>query len=118
MSRIDSNLVGRKLVGVDGHKIGRVDAIYVNSATAEPEWVVIGLGGILSAKHGFAPVSKVHLEGESAVVDYDRQYVKDAPTSRSEGVLSPDENEALYDYYGMPHPQEPSSSRDATLGPD
>jgi hypothetical protein len=116
MSAIDKSLVGRTLVGVDGHKIGRIDAIYVNSSTGEPEWVAINLGGLMATKHGFAPVAKVSREGDNAMVEYEKNFVKHAPTTRSEGVLSPTENEALYGYYGIPRAQtEISGSRDAAL---
>jgi hypothetical protein len=116
MSTIDQGLVGRTLMGIDGHKIGRIDAIYVNSSTGEPEWVAIDLGGLLATKHGFAPVAMVSSEGQNALVEYETKFVKHAPTTKSEGVLSPAENEALYGYYGIPRDQrEPSGSRNAAL---
>ena len=116
MSSIDEGLVGRTLVGIDGQKIGRIDAIYVNSATGEPEWVAISLGGLMAAKHGFAPVTQVSAEGDKAVVAFEKKHVKHAPTTKSEGVLSPDENDALYSYYGMAHdPQVHAGSRAASL---
>jgi uncharacterized protein YrrD len=115
MGTIDQGLVGRTLVGLDGQKIGRIDGIYVNSATGEAEWVAINLGGLLATKHGFAPVTKVSSEGDHAVVHYDKHHVKHAPTTKSEGVLSPAENQALYRYYGIDHPGEPSGSHDAAL---
>jgi PRC-barrel domain len=114
MSSIDEGLIGRTLVGIDGQKIGRIDAIYVNSATGEPEWVAINLGGLMAAKHGFAPVTKVSAEGDKAVVAFEKKHVKHAPTTKSEGVLSPDENDALYSYYGMTH-EVHAGSRDASL---
>jgi uncharacterized protein YrrD len=116
MGTIDQGLVGRTLVGLDGQKIGRIDGIYVNSATGEAEWVAINLGGLLATKHGFAPVTKVSSEGDHAVVHYDKHHVKHAPTTKSEGgALSPAENEALYRYYGIDHGAEVSGSRDAAL---
>ena len=116
MSMIHQNLIGRTLMGIDGHKIGRIDAIYVNSSTREPEWVAIDLGGLLATKHGFVPVATVSSEGENALVGYETKFVKHAPTSKSEGVLSPAENEALYAYYRIPRGQrEPSGSRNAAL---
>ena len=116
MSPVDQGLVGRTLVGIDGQKIGRIDAIYVNKATGEPEWVAINLGGLMATKHGFAPVTQVTAEGDRAVVAFEKKHVKQAPTTKSEGVLSPDENEALYSYYGITHdPQVHAGSRDASL---
>ena len=116
MSPNDQGLVGRTLMGIDGQKIGRIDAIYVNSATGDPEWVAINLGGLMAAKHGFAPVTKVTPEGDKAVVAFEKKHVKHAPTTKSEGVLSPEENDALYTYYGIQHdPTVHAGSRDASL---
>jgi hypothetical protein len=78
--------------------------------------VAINLGGLLATKHGFAPAAKVTNERDHAVVEYDKNYVKHGPTTKSEGgALSPDENAALYRYYGMNPPSELSGSRDAAL---
>src|SRR5579884_2353510 len=59
MSTIGGGLLGRTLMAVNGEKIGRIDALHVNSATGEPEWVAINLGGLIATKHGFAPVTEV-----------------------------------------------------------
>jgi hypothetical protein len=116
MSAIGQGLVGKTLMGIDGQKIGRIDAIYVNSSTGDPEWVAIKLGGLIADKLGFAPVAKVSTEGDNAVVEFDKKHVKHAPTTRSEGVLSPAENDALYAYYGIERPQPaPAGSHDASL---
>jgi PRC-barrel domain len=116
MSANDPGLVGRTLMGLDGHKIGRIKSIYVNSSTGEPEWVAIDLGGLLADKLGFAPVARVTSEGDVAIVDFDKKHLKHAPTTRSEGVLSPSENEALYHYYGIDHgAQAPAGSHDRAL---
>jgi PRC-barrel domain protein len=116
MSPVGQDLVGRTLVGIDGGKIGRIDAIYVNSSTGEPEWVAINLGGLLASKHGFAPVANVTAEGDKAVVAFEKNHVKHAPTTKSEGVLSPQENDALYRYYSIEHDsQVQAGSRDSSL---
>src|SRR5438270_9815557 len=100
-------------MGIDGQKIGRIQAIFVNSSTDQPEWVAISLGGLMAAKLGFAPVDQVSVEGNNAVVQFDKKHVKHAPQTRSEGVLSPSENDALYAYYGIERTQkEPSGSHD------
>jgi hypothetical protein len=116
MGTIDTSLVGRTLMSIDGHKIGQIKSIYVNSSTGVPEWVAIDLGGLLADKLGFAPVAKVTNEGENAVVELEKKFVKHAPQTRSEGVLSPSENDALCRYYGLERgTREPAGSRDLSL---
>jgi hypothetical protein len=61
-------------------------------------------------------VTQVSAEGDNAVVAFEKKHVKHAPTTKTEGVLSPDENDALYSYYGMaPDPRVHAGSRDASL---
>jgi hypothetical protein len=109
-------LVGRTLLGVDDKKIGRINAIYVNATTGEPEWVAVGTGGLFGAKLVFAPVAEVTCGGEDALVAFDKKYVMHAPKAQSEGALSPAENGQLYRYYGIGRGQtEASGSQDAAL---
>src|SRR5438876_675137 len=116
MGSIDQGIVGRTLMGLDGAKIGRITAIYVNNSTGEPEWVAIALGGFLADKLGFAPVGRVTTEGDQALVDFDKKHLKQALTTRSGGMLSPPENEALYHYYGIDHGRgELSGSHDSAV---
>jgi len=115
MSTIGGGLLGRTLMAVNGEKIGRIDAIYVNSATGEPEWVAINLGGLIATKHGFAPVTEVTGQGDHAVVAYDRNHVRHGLNTKSEGVLSPAENQALYRHYGLDSPTDLSGSHDAAV---
>ncbi len=116
MDAIVKSLVGRSLSGVDDQKIGRINAIYVNGTTGEPEWVAVSTGGLFGGKLVFAPVAEVTREGEDAVVAFDKKHVMHAPRARSEGALSPAENDQLYRYYGIDRGQtEASGSQDASL---
>jgi sporulation protein YlmC with PRC-barrel domain len=108
------SLVGKNLLGTDGEKIGRINAIYVDAGTGEPEWVAVNMGGLLGGKVAFAPVAQVTREGEDAVVAYEKQHVKHAPKAQTEGAMSPAEEEKLCGYYGIDRGQrEPSGSQDA-----
>ena len=89
MSAIANGLLGRTLFGIDGQKIGRITAIYVNAATGTSKWVAVRTHGLIGAKVVFAPVALVVREGEQAVVTFDKQHVRHAPRARSEGSLSP-----------------------------
>lgn len=112
MSMIGESLVGRILRGIDGQKIGRVSGIYVNSITGEPEWVAVSLGGLLATKWVFAPIARVTREGDHALVDHDKRFVKHGLRTHAEGVLSPEENEELYRYYGIYHEGRVAGSHD------
>jgi len=117
MSTIDEGLVGRTLMGFDGQKIGRISGIYLNSITGEPEWVAISLGGLFATKWVFAPVTRATREGDHARVGYDRKFVKHAPSTHTEDVLSPAENQELYRYYGVDHEGQVAGSHDREWRP-
>lgn len=111
-------LVDRDLVGIDGEKIGRISAIYLDTLTGEPDWLAVNIGGLLGRKRTFAPVTQVTLEGEGALVTWNKQHVKKAPKPQTEGVMSPTEKEKLRGYYGLGGDQEEmSGSKDAALWP-
>src|SRR2546428_13853468 len=104
MSSIDQGLVGKTLMGGDGHKIGRIDAIYVNSSTGDPEWVAIKLGGLIADKLGYPPRPKLSTTGETAGTEFEKKRAKQAPPTRPEGGLSPAPTAAPYPYYGPEPP--------------
>jgi sporulation protein YlmC with PRC-barrel domain len=111
------SLVGRNLLGTDGEKIGRINAIYVDASTGEPEWVAVNMGGLLGAKVAFAPVAQVTREGEDAVVACDKKHVKNAPRAQTEGAISPVEAEKLWGHYGIDRGQrEATGSREQRSG--
>jgi hypothetical protein len=114
MDTIVYSLVGRTLWGIDDHRSGRIDAIYVNSGTGEPEWVAVRTGGAFGTKVVFAPVTKVARQGQHAVVAFEKTYVKNAPRAHIRGALSPAEKDELCRYYGIDRGQtEVSGSVDA-----
>ena len=47
------------------------------------------------------PASGASISGGDIVVSYDKETVKNAPRVDPDGHLSPDEEQALYDYYGV-----------------
>jgi hypothetical protein len=112
----DANaLVGRELLGLDGHKIDRITAIFVDAASGEPEWAMLGKGGLLGTKFLFVPLDKITVEGKDVVVAFDKKHVKNAPRAQTEGVISPAEKTQLWSHYGMDRGPAVSGSKDATL---
>lgn len=108
-------LVGRELLDLDGHKIDRITAIFVDSHTFEPEWAMLGKGGLLGTKFLFVPLDKITLEGKDAVVAFDKKHVRNAPRAQTEGAISPAEKTKLWSHYGIDRGSAESGSKDATL---
>lgn len=92
--------IGRDLVEEDGSKIGRIDDIYVDEATREPEWVAVTTG-LFGNRMSFVPLRDLSSDGESLISPWEKDRVKDAPNADADGHLSPEEESALYRHYGM-----------------
>jgi uncharacterized protein (TIGR02271 family) len=92
-------LRGQDLYGSDGEKLGKIDEIYLDSQTNEPEWALVTTG-LFGTKQSFVPLGGMSQQGENATVPYDKATVKDAPKIDPDGRLSEREEEELYRHYG------------------
>jgi uncharacterized protein (TIGR02271 family) len=95
-----SNWMGRQVNGRDGNKIGKIDDIYLDDRTGEPEWLAITTG-LFGTRRSFVPLADARMEGDDVMVPYDKDMVKDAPNAEHDGHLSPEEEERLYHHYGV-----------------
>lgn len=94
------DVYGKEVVDADGDKIGKVGQIYLDDETGGPEWVTVQTG-LFGKNETFIPLSEASYTGGSLRVPYDKSKVKDAPNVAADGHLSPDEEERLYQYYGV-----------------
>ena len=91
---------GRSLCDADGGKIGEIADIYLDRASGEPEWLAVKTG-LLGSNVSFVPIRDASMSGDDVRVPYDKSTVKDAPSARADGELSPDEERRLYDHYSI-----------------
>ncbi|MEE6273448.1 PRC and DUF2382 domain-containing protein [Georgenia sp. MJ206] len=92
---------GGTVVGNDGSKIGKVEQVYLDDQTGNPEWVTVKTG-LFGSAETFIPLSQGNVSGDEIRVPFTKDTVKDAPrVSDAEGHLSPEEEAELYRYYGM-----------------
>jgi uncharacterized protein (TIGR02271 family) len=90
---------GMEAVDSDGDKIGKIEDIYLDRQSGEPEWVAIK-GGLFGSKTSFAPISDASASGDAVRLPYSKEQVKDAPKVEADGELSPQEEQELYAHYG------------------
>ena len=90
---------GREAVGPDGEKIGRIDDIYLDRHSGEPEWAAVKTG-LFSLNVSFVPLQGASASGDAVRLGFDKATVKDAPNVAPDGELSPEEERRLYDHYG------------------
>jgi uncharacterized protein (TIGR02271 family) len=91
--------IGRKAVDRNGDKIGKIDDIYADDDTGEPEWLTVHTG-VFGTHVSFVPLRGAQAQGDDLMVAYDKDQVKDAPRAEADGHLSQQEEDRLYDHYG------------------
>src|SRR3954451_11018171 len=90
---------GRTLVDRDGDKIGKIEDIYLDRSSGEPEWVAVKTG-LFGSNVSFVPIHDAETAGDDLRVAYEKDQVKDAPNVDPDGELSPEEERRLYKHYG------------------
>src|SRR5215204_5507018 len=91
---------GRTLVDRDGDRIGRIDAIYLDDQTGQPEWALVNTG-LFGTKSSFVPLAQATQTDQDVRVPYDKQLVKDAPRVDPDQHLAEAEERQLWRHYGL-----------------
>jgi uncharacterized protein (TIGR02271 family) len=90
---------GQPVYSSDGEKIGKVEEIFYDEATNQPEWIGIGTG-FFGTKRVLVPVQAASLDADGYRVPYTKEQVKDSPDIDSDEISESTER-ALYDYYRL-----------------
>src|SRR3712207_5068684 len=91
---------GQNLNDSSGEKIGKIEEIYLDAETNQPEWALVNTG-LFGTKHSFVPLQQASREGDGVRVPYDKATIKDAPKMDPDGRLSQQEESQLYQHYGL-----------------
>ncbi len=104
---------GRQVVGPDGEKVGKLEDIYLDRQSGEPEWAAVSTG-LFGTRVSFVPLEGASSAGDEIRVNYDKATVKDAPNVDPDGELSPEEERRLYEHYGRSFGDWTEESEDRT----
>ena len=87
---------GHDVVDAEGHKIGELEAVYVDTSTDLPSFGTIMVG--LPTRHRlvFVPLNQATVGPGYLKVCYDTKQVKDAPSSDTDGELPAAGEEAIF----------------------
>ena len=91
---------GHTLIDRDGKKVGKIDDVYANDQTGQPEWLTVDTG-LFGTKSSFVPLEGAHQEGDDLQVPYTKDQIKDAASIDPDGHITPDEVEGLYRHYSL-----------------
>ncbi|GGN64708.1 hypothetical protein GCM10012285_66940 [Streptomyces kronopolitis] len=97
------SLTGLQVVDADGVKVGKVQQVYRDDATNDPEWITVRTG-LFGMKETFIPLAGATRSGDELHVPHDKHTIKAAPRIDVDGHLDPSEETELYRHYGMPRP--------------
>ena len=111
-----AELRGEQVVDRDGDKIGKVEEIYLDQQTGQPQWALVKTG-LFGSASTFVPLSGAAREDDGLRVPYEKSLVKDAPNMEADGELSGDEEARLYRHYGFDY-DAGSDDRHDTSGPN
>ena len=115
------SLIGRKAVDRNGTKIGTVDEVYLDDATGAPEWAAVRTG--VFSRDALVPLDPSELVDDALRVPFERTLIREAPDFGAGRHLSPEQELALYQHYGLDvpggRPGDPPADEDfGRLAPD
>lgn len=99
---------GVEVIGAGGVKLGKVDNLYVDNDTNQPEWIAVK-SGLFGTHVSLVPISKAQFDGTVLSVPFDKEQLKSAPHHHPNTDLSPLAEKYLYNHYGMPYSQHSGS---------
>ena len=100
---------GRTAVDTDGGKLGKIEEIYLDAKTQQPEWALIQTG-MFGGNSSFMPLAGATSDGDDVMAPYTKEQVKDAPQLDADGELSQSDESALYSHYGIAYDESRSDS--------
>ncbi len=97
--------IGQTLTDASGHKIGKIDDIYTDDDTGQPEWLAVS-AGLRGPDTYFVPMRGATVSGRGVQVPFPKDQVKLASTSTADGTLSRLVKGRLYAHYGCSYAEE------------
>ena len=102
------------VVDADGHKIGTLEAIYVDTGTDLPSFGTVRIGMVGRHRLVFVPLYRATVGPGHLKVGYGKKQVKDAPSIETDGELVAADEEAVFKHYGLTY--EPGAGGERRLG--
>lgn len=92
---------GHDVVDTDGHKIGELEAVYVDTTTDLPSFGTVKVGIPSRRRLVFVPLDRATVGPGYLKVAYGKSQVKGAPSIGTDGELPSADEEAVFAHYGL-----------------
>ncbi|GAA0349352.1 PRC-barrel domain-containing protein [Actinoallomurus spadix] len=99
---------GHDVVDANRKKIGKMEAVYVDTRTDQPSFLTVQVG--LPTRHRlvFVPLDEATVGPGYVRIARTRAQVKDAPSIATDGELLARDEEAVFTHYDLPYQAEPT----------
>jgi PRC-barrel domain len=87
---------GHDVVDAQGHKIGGLEAVYVDTRTGLPSFGTVKVGMPIRHRLVLVPLDRATVGPGYLKVCYDKKQVKDAPSIGTDGELPAADEEAIF----------------------
>jgi hypothetical protein len=92
---------GHDVVDAEGHKIGELEAVYVDTGTDLPSFGTVKVGLLARHRLVFVPLAQATVGPGYLKVTHAKKRVKDAPSIDTDGELPAGDEEAVFKHYGL-----------------
>jgi hypothetical protein len=92
---------GHGVVDAQGHKIGELEAVYVDTATDLPSFGTVTVGMPTRHRLVFVPLDHAVVGPGYVKVPYNKKQVKGAPSIGTDGELPAGDEEAVFKHYSL-----------------
>lgn len=93
-------MIGAPVRGPDGTKLGRIESIYLDDETGQPEWAAVGTG-MFGGHVSLVPLRQCRWEGDTLSAPFDKEQLKNAPHHDPSARISVSDEHELYRHYGI-----------------
>jgi hypothetical protein len=100
---------GLMLVAAGNEPVGRIDAVYLDRTTRQPEWALVHTG-LFGSSRTFVPLADAAKLGDTVRVPHDPGLVRQAPRLEPDVDLSESDEARLYAHYGIDYTKADSPS--------
>jgi len=102
---------GHDVVDADGHKIGELEAVYVDTRSDLPSFGTVKVGMPTRHRLVFVPLDRATVGPGYLKVSYDKKLVRDAPSIGIDGELPAEDEAAIFTHYGLTYEPSPGGER-------
>jgi hypothetical protein len=99
---------GHDVVDVDGHKIGTLEAVYVDTDTDQPSFATVRIGLPTHYRLVFAPLAGATVGPGHVRLAHAKKQVKHAPSIETDRELPAGDEEAVFAHYHLPYRAAPN----------